>query len=91
MRKPRFAQFDDAVRAWFEAGGATPLAIRAGRAELRAFLLWHAGHFGGVSPSDYEEIPVGPLAARDRHAVVVGGKTADGEPFHWPPGASGIE
>jgi hypothetical protein len=86
MRQPRFAPFDDAVRAWFEAGGSTPLAIRASRAELRAFLVWHARHFGGVSPSDYEEIPVGPLVARDRHAVVVGGKTAEGEPFHWPPG-----
>jgi len=32
-----------------------------------------------VSPSDYEEIPVGPLAGRDRHAAVVGGKTAHGE------------
>jgi hypothetical protein len=60
MRKPRFAPFDDAVRAWFEAGGSTPLAIRASHAELRAFLLWHAGHFGGVSPSAYEGNPGRP-------------------------------
>jgi hypothetical protein len=86
----RFALFDDALEAFFQAApiGFEPTVIRAGRSELEQFRQWadFSQHTGrgpvGDPPVEYHNCTVEPVSEVEHLSVQ--GAAPDGALFEWP-------